>query len=51
MATRPPKLVALDHDDYAARYVPTPAKYAGPKTSGLSYEIPSGGGTLDIELK
>jgi hypothetical protein len=35
----------------AARYVPTPATYADPQKSGLSYDIPRRGGPLDIDLK
>ena len=35
----------------ASQYVPTPEKYNDPKTSGLSYDIPSGGRTLDIDLQ
>jgi len=35
----------------AGQYVPTPEKYNDPKTSGLSYDIPSGGRTLDIDLQ
>jgi hypothetical protein len=35
----------------ASQYVPTPEKYNDPKTSGLSFDIPSGGRTLDIDLQ
>lgn len=35
----------------AARYVPTPQYYADPKTSGLAYDLPRRGGTVDIDLK
>jgi hypothetical protein len=35
----------------AAKYVPSPDIYTNPEKSGLSYEVPPGGGTIDIDLK
>jgi hypothetical protein len=35
----------------AAQYVPTPEKYNDPQKSGLSFDVPSGGRTLDIDLQ
>lgn len=35
----------------AGQYVPTPEKYTDPQKAGLSYDIPSGGRTLDIDLR
>jgi hypothetical protein len=37
--------------ELAARYVASPDTYTDPEKSGLSYEVPSGGKTIDIDLK
>jgi hypothetical protein len=35
----------------AAQFVPSPDIYTDPQKSGLTYEIPSSGMTIDIDLK
>jgi len=35
----------------AAAYVPSPDTYTNPEKSGLTFEVPSGGKTIDIDLQ
>jgi hypothetical protein len=35
----------------AAKYVPSPDTYTDPQKSGLTYEVPPAGATIDIDLK
>src|SRR5438045_4067984 len=37
--------------DDPKKYVPIPAKFGDPDTSGLTYEVKAGAQTFDIELK